>query len=249
MSEAAIVIGIDVAAARPCTAVAVRAGRAARAVEWMEADHSRPDQFAALMAWVTRHRPAVVAVDAPQDFRRPQRRAGGARSQTGRPGPASRVCDRALLTRRISVYQVPSKQAVDSGEARLPEWMDVGFDVFRRLRRLGFEVADGGVIAGMLGGPPTVIEVYPYAAFVTILEGQPPKKTTRAGLHMRLQALRRAGLEWDEYFDHDSLDALAAALTGWRYLQGRATAVGEPREGLIWLPVTAADLRATYAPL
>ena len=49
--------------------------------------------------------------------------------------------------------------------------------------------------------------------------------------------LRRAGLEWDEYFDHDSLDALAAALTAWRFQQGRATPFGDPREGLIWLPV------------
>jgi predicted nuclease with RNAse H fold len=249
MSDAAIVIGIDVAAARPSTAVAVRAGRAAQVVEWMEADHGDSEQVAALMAWIVRHKPAVVAVDAPQDYRRPKRRAADSRSQDGRRAPASRACDRELLARRISVYQVPAKEAVDVGEARLPEWMRVGFDYFRRLRRLGFEIPDDAVMPGMLGGPPAVLEIYPHGAFAAVLGGLPPKKTTRAGLHMRVLALRRAGLEWDEYFDHDSLDALAAALTAWRFLQGRATPLGDPREGLIWLPVPPAEVRATYAPL
>jgi predicted nuclease with RNAse H fold len=61
--------------------------------------------------------------------------------------------------------------------------------------------------------------------------------------------LRRAGLEWDEYFDHDSLDALVAALTACRFQQGLATPVGDPREGLIWLPVLRAELLDSYATL
>ena len=87
------------------------------------------------------------------------------------------------------------------------------------------------------GSPLAVIEVYPYAAFVTLLGHRPRAKSDRQGLAARVRALRQAGVEWDDYFDHDSLDALAAGLTGWRYLQGRASAVGDPREGLLWLPV------------
>jgi predicted nuclease with RNAse H fold len=102
---------------------------------------------------------------------------------------------------------------------------------------------------GMLGGAPAVIEVYPYGAFVAMLGALPPNKTTRAGQRLRVVTLRRAGLEWDEYFDHDSLDALAAAVTAWRFQQGRATPLGDPREGLIWLPVPRAELRDTYAPI
>ena len=66
---------------------------------------------------------------------------------------------------------------------------------------------------------------------------------------MRVAALRAAGVVWDEYFDHDSLDALAAALTAWRFVQGRATPVGDERDGFIWLPVTAHEVLPSYARL
>ena len=256
MTDATVVIGIDVAAARPSTAVAVRTSRAATVLEWMEADHRRPDQVDAMMAWIERHGPAVVAVDAPQDFKRSGRRKTGPskaetatapRAPSSSPAsPSSRACDRELLARHIRLYPVPSKAAVAAGEARLPDWMGAGFDYFRRLRRAGFEIPDDAVMPGMLGGPPAVIEVYPYGTFAALLGGLPPSKTTRAGLRLRVVTLRRAGLEWDEYFDHDSLDALAAALTAWRFQQGRATPLGDPREGLIWLPVSRAEVRDTY---
>jgi len=274
MTDASVVIGIEVAAARPSTAVALRtshaAARGGRAgagsaavLEWMEADHRRPDQVAAMMAWIERHEPAVVAVDAPQDFKRSGRRAAGSRSANAAAAPAapplshtapslshtappSRVCDRELLARRIRPYPVPPKPAVTAGEARLPDRMRAGFDYFRRLRRAGFEIPGDAVMPGMLGGPPAVIEVYPYGSFAALLGGLPPNKTSRSGQRLRVITLRRAGLEWDEYFDHDSLDALAAALTAWRFQQGRATPLGDAREGLIWLPVSRAEVRATY---
>jgi hypothetical protein len=65
---------------------------------------------------------------------------------------------------------------------------------------------------------------------------------------MRVDLLRTARVEWDDYYDHDSLDALAAAVTAWRYLQGTASALGDPLEGLLWLPVTADALRERLAP-
>ncbi len=249
MSDPDVVIGIDVAAARPSTAVAVRTGRAggrggrggaaapAAVVEWMEADHGRRDEVDALLAWIERHDPAVVAIDAPQAYRRPARP----------PAPQQRVCDRELMARRISLYPVPTRAAVDQGAARLPDWMKAGFDYFRRLRRAGFEIPDdGAVMPGALGGPPAMLEVYPYGAFAALLGALPPSKGTRAGLRLRIMTLRHAGLEWDEYYDHDSLDALVAALTAWRFLQGRATPVGDAGEGLIWLPVPRAELRDSY---
>ena len=245
MSDGVTIVGIDVAAARPSTAVAVRTGRSghARVLEWMETDHRDRDQVAGLFEWVRRHEPRVVAVDAPQDYRRAPRASGGPRA-----GPAPRACDRELLARRIAVYHVPSKDAVEAGRAKLPDWMAVGFEYFRRLRRLGFEVPVDAVMPGALGGAPAAIEVYPYGAFVTLLGGLPPKKMTRAGARLRIVALRRAGLEWDEYYDHDSLDALAAALTGWRFELGRATPLGDPREGLVWLPVPPGEVKSTYGP-
>ncbi len=263
MTDTSVVIGIDVAAVRPSTAVAVRMtrrpGRGGRpsatvgtVVEWMEADHRRPDQVTAIMAWIERHAPAVVGIDAPQDFKSPRRRPAGAAAREGKTAPTApwqRACDRELLARRIRLYPVPSKDAVASGEARLPDWMSAGFDYFRRLRRAGFEAPEQAVMPGMLGGPPAVLEVYPYGAFAALLGGLPPNKATRAGQRLRVVTLRRAGLEWDEYFDHDSLDALAAALTAARFQQGLAAPFGDPREGLIWLPVPSADVRDSYSPL
>ena len=44
-----------------------------------------------------------------------------------------------------------------------------------------------------------------------------------------LRLLRLARLEWDwwqRYLDHDHIDAMAAALTAWRYLNGLATGLG-----------------------
>jgi predicted nuclease with RNAse H fold len=265
MTDTTVVIGIDVAAARPSTAVAVRVGRGragadvtGTVLEWMEADHRQPDQVAALMAWVVRHAPAVVAIDAPQDYKKPRRRAAGSRTpgaaqapaaSAAPAAPAQRVCDSEFLARRIRPYPVPSREAVASGDARLPEWMAAGFDYFRRLRRAGFEVPEQAVMPGMLGGPPALVEVYSCGAFAALLGGLPPNKTSRAGQRLRVVTLRRAGMEWDEYFDHDSLDALAAALTASRFQQGRAAPFGDPREGLIWLPVPSGDVRDSYRPL
>jgi predicted nuclease with RNAse H fold len=206
----------------------------------MEADQRRRGEVDALFAWIERHAPAVVAVDAPQAYRRPGPRPTAAQQ---------RACDRALMARRISLYPVPTRAAVEGGAARLPDWMKAGFDHFRRLRRAGFEVPGDAVMPGALGAPPAALEVYPYGAFATLLGALPPSKATRAGLRLRIVTLRRAGLEWDEYYDHDSLDALVAALTALRFRQGLATPVGEAREGLIWLPVPRAELRDSYAPL
>ena len=44
------------------------------------------------------------------------------------------------------------------------------------------------------------------------------------------------------------VDALAAGVTAWRFLQGTASALGDPSEGLLWLPATAEFLRDRLAP-
>jgi predicted nuclease with RNAse H fold len=232
MADQPILVGVDVAAHRPCTAVALRGGRTARAVEWLETSDR-----AALIDWIVRSGAQVVAIDAPQ---------GWNRRLLGRTSRRSRVCDHELLRRGLGVYQVPTKADVDAGTARLPDWIGVGFELFRALRRRGFESPPDGAIPGAFGQPAAVIEVYPYAAFVALLGHRPRAKADRQGLAARVRVLRQAGVEWDDYFDHDSLDALAAGLTGWRCLQGRASAVGDSREGLLWLPVPRGELKDSY---
>lgn len=267
MSERPLVVGIDVAAARPCVGVALRplpAGGRVEAVSWHEslaavevararAAAGEPGKGARpatgkkrppaappdLLDWLDGLRPApsVVAVDAPQGFNRRllERESAG--------GHRSRVCDFELLRRRVGVYQVPSRAEVAVDPGRLPAWMAVGFDLFAALRRRGYEAPFDGSLPGALGQPPAVLEVYPYASFVALLGGRLARKTTREGLRLRVAALRAEGVVWDkggadEYYDHDSLDALAAAFTAWRFYQGAAHHLGESREGLIWLPVS-----------
>jgi predicted nuclease with RNAse H fold len=252
VSDAQLVIGIDIAASRPCTAVALRCGRGAQVVGWMAAQPNADralDDTPAMLDWIAGLRPDAVAVDAPQGFNR--RLLVRSRDHAA---SRSRVCDHELLRRRISLYQVPSRLEANEDPARLPAWMRVGFRYHKELKRRGFEAPPPGVLAGAFGAAPALLEVFPYAAFVTLAGGLLSKKSTREGLRLRVLALRRAGVQWDQaddaYYDHDSLDALAAALTAWRFVQGRACAVGDEREGLLWLPVTRDELGdAPFAPL
>lgn len=238
MESAPVVIGIDVAASRPCVAVAVRCGRVLEVLDWCESGERVHGDRARLLDWLDGQRPLAVGVDAPQ---RPTRAAaGGARR--------SRACDAWLLHRRIAVYQVPTRAQADAA-ARRYAWMEAGWAYFKELRRRGYEAPAQGGLPGALGQAPAVLEVYPHAAFVTMLGGTPPPKTSRDGLRARVLALRRLGLQWDGYYDHDSLDALMAAFTAWRFVQGLATPVGDERDGLLWLPVPEHELAATYAPL
>jgi predicted nuclease with RNAse H fold len=252
VSDEQLVIGIDIAATRPCTAVALTCGRAAQAVGWMAAqadEDSSRDDTSAMLDWVERLAPAAVAVDAPQGYNRRLLVRSSAHGSS-----RSRVCDHELLRRRISLYQVPSRKEATEDSVKLPAWMRVGFRYFKELKRRGFEAPPDGALPGAFGAAPALLEVFPYASFVTLLGGLLSKKTTREGVRLRVLALRRAGVHWDSaddaYYDHDSLDALAAALTAWRFLQGRAHPVGDEREGLLWLPVTGDELsKVPYAPL
>ncbi len=232
--QAPIVVGLVIAARRPCTAVALRCGRTLEVVGWCEADERVPGERDYLVGWVASLRPAVVGIDAPQ---RPRRE-----------GARSRACDAELQRRRIAVYAVPTRRLAEAGGARFA-WMRAGWAYFRELRRRGFESPAPGTLPAALGQGPAVLEVYPHAGFVTLMGGTPPPKGTRQGLRARVCALRALGVRWDEYYDRDSLDALMGAYTAWRFHQGLATPLGSEREGLVWVPVPANELRESYGPL
>ena len=120
-----IVMGIDIAARRPCVAVALQMpARTGRVVGWMEADHRHPGETARLLQWVEALSPAVVAIDAPQ-----------APNRHLMKGSRLRVCDWELRRRGLPLYQVPAR-----GQPA-PEWIAVGFEYFRLLKHRGFEMA------------------------------------------------------------------------------------------------------------
>jgi predicted nuclease with RNAse H fold len=189
----------------------------------------------------------VVAVDSPLRpsrllLRDPAyRRRYGLVERAGWRGPLYanyRVSDYELIRRGMPLYQVPACEAQAAG------WMRVGFTLARRLQACGYRVpmhrADFAA---------TLIEVFPDAAFVTLLGGRPARKTGRDGRHgraARWTVLAQYGVRLPEASSHDALDAAAAALTALRWQDGDACAVGEPEEGLIVLPVPASSLRDRY---
>ena len=238
MDPGPVVAGIDIAASRPCVAVAVRCGRTLDVLSWAESDDHVTGDRDRLLAWLEELGAVAVGVDAPQ---RPRRSRGTAAS---RP----RACDAELAHRRISIYQVPTRAVAEKADGQYA-WMESGWEYFRELGRRGYEPPAPASFSGVLGQAPAALEVYPHATFVTLLGGTPPPKSSRAGLRVRVAALRAAGVVWDEYYDHDSLDALAAALTAWRFAQGRATPLGDERDGFIWVPVTGHELLPTYGRL
>ena len=238
MDPGPVVVGIDIAASRPCVAVALRCGRTLEALSWAESDDRVAGDRDRLFAWMEKSEAVAVGVDAPQ---RPRRARGAAAS---RP----RACDAEIAHRRISIYQVPTRAVAEEADG-LYTWMEAGWEYFRELGRRGYEPPAPASFSGALGQAPAALEVYPHATFVTLLGGTPPPKSSRAGLRVRVAALRAAGVVWDEYYDHDSLDALAAALTAWRFAQGQATPLGDERDGFIWVPVTAHHLLPTYGRL
>src|SRR5680860_29010 len=214
------VAAVDIAAARPSTVVLLEGLRVG---EWFEAG-----SVAQASEWLLARKPDVIAIDAACSV------SHGllTRPKDGTKPYAGRVCDLDLMKRSIPLYHVPQ----DRAEVR--SWMEVGYQLYDALRARGYTLPE------LPSVPGSAIEIYPYASFAALLGRRPLKKSTREGLAQRAALLRDQGLEWEGHFDHDSLDALAGALTGLRYLEGRAMAVGDPREALLWLPVT--ELKQSY---
>lgn len=233
------VVGIDVALSRPCVAAALADGRVGDPDrDWKIAqyvDDRSAGETGVLVEWIAARRAAVVAVDAPQAPRRPK--------------DALRACDAELRHLGIPLYQVPAR-----GEPLKPTnaWMKAGFTLFSRLERSepGYERPASLGMPGSFGTPPALLEVYPHATFTLLwwrrlLGGGRPLprlavKGSRLGTRQRIEILEGEGVDWRYYYDHDSLDALAAALTAWRYLQGQACSVGD--DALIWLPLAVTEL-------
>jgi predicted nuclease with RNAse H fold len=195
---------------------------------------------------------AVVAIDAPSGPRLDLLAAGAPlRDRLGLPEgryETMRVCDAILYRRRLPLYPVP---AADQALTRWQGWMQHGFDLFAALDDLALfrpdatlatedtnyegPVGDGALRLGR------VAETYPDAVFCALLGHRPPAKRTPHGLQQRIAALRLKGVADDDgglwQRTLDELDATAAAYAAYTLAAGTGGWVGDPREGVIVLPV------------
>ncbi len=249
-----VFIGVDLTAgARPITHVVLNARRDIVA--------QGDTDFDGAVEAISQYPRAVCAIDAPQghnaglmadpDYRRGLGlRAHSARYRT------YRVCEYELRRRGIGLYNTPP----DPGSA--PAWMQAGWRFYAALRAAGFMIwpADG---------PRQMMEVHPHASFTAVLARRPLKKTALEGRLQRQVALYRAGVGVPDpimaleeltphrllmgdlrmgglLYDHDTLDAAAAAYTAWLAATHpeQVTAAGDPDEGTIVVP--AAPLLNKY---
>lgn len=200
---------------------------------------------------------AVAAVDAPSAHRLDLLQEGAPLRTTlelpdGR-FERHRVCDAMLFRRRLPLYPVPSaNQALAVWE----RWIGLGFELFDALSALGlFTPYAAGAVQGHIGQGELrfgrLCETYPDAVFCSMIGHRPSPKRTPWGLQERITALRaRSIVDVDGGLWHrtlDELDACAAAYAAYVLANGGGSWVGDPREGVIVLPVD--ELLARYDPL
>ena len=208
-------------------------------------------------------REAVVAIDAPSGPRLDLLAAGAPlRAALGLPDgryETMRVCDAILYRRRLPLYPVP---AADQALTRWQGWMQHGFDLFAELDELDLFRPDATLTAGTTTyeGPVgdgalrlgRVAETYPDAVFCALLGHRPPAKRTPHGLQQRIAALRLKGVVDDDgglwQRTLDELDATAAAYAAFTLASGHGGWVGDPREGVIVLPVPRLEERYVKPP-
>jgi predicted RNase H-like nuclease len=162
--------------------------------------------------------PDVIAIDSPPSWARDGR---------------SRLTERVLGEFNIRTFATPSR-ARGKGNP-FYDWMEVGFRVFRAAARAGFPRYAAGDPQG------TAMEVFPHAS-ATVLRGflRPKgigKKAWREGI------LVAQGVRTDTLTSSDLIDAGLCALSGLLALQGKRFAPGDPREGVIVLPVVTLPAR------
>lgn len=216
------VLGIDVSLGRGHDAVLLADGVVKESWSRLGAE--------AVAALVRSERPDAVAIDSPPSPGRGLLRVPEERARLPIPPAEGRH-----LNRRVAEYEL-SRRGIGSHqthfeEARLFNWMTAGFEVFDAVARTGYPP--------YLGRGRTrraAFEVFPYASYVALAGCLSPGKRWR--LPWRRTVLAEAGVRGlPEGSSIDLVDAACAAFTGQRFLEGHGSFVGDPREGVIVLPV------------
>ncbi len=172
-----------------------------------------------IVALLEFYSPQLVAIDAPLSL--PLGLCCLEETCSCKPASSSknRQCDRELRQLGIPCYPTTKKTFI------------------RDLIRRGIELK--ATIEQEFQQGSQVIEVYPFASMVCLFGNTVPRKTTRAGLSSLRERLRTIlpGLgPYLDFFNHDLCDAALAAYTALLYHKKRAKALGNKKEGLIFIP-------------
>ncbi len=217
-----------------------------------------------VLAFVAGQRQAVVAVSAPQ---RPNRglmaEDAMRRSLSPLPRPG-RWVDFRVVEYLLRQHNITIPQTLQN-EQECPNWMQMGFKLFRRLESLGFQDFPS---QGAAQGALQALEVYPHACYTVLLGLQPfPKHSLEGRLQRQLvlydlalnvpdpmrifeeitrHRLLKGILSLDSLYSPEELDALIAAYTAWLAATDpdKVVILGDPAEGQVVLP--AAELKERY---
>jgi predicted nuclease with RNAse H fold len=185
-------------------------------------DHLRVDETALfsargipqLAAWA--ERASMVAIDAPAQLSTAPHRDDPSLS----PKFAVARCAEIGLGRDFGSWVPWVTPMAEPGPGR----MATGLAAYEALRGSGVEP----------------IEVFPHAGYRELVRpARLPKKRTTEGVRVRVEALRRAGIESENLlmWSHDALDALLAALIARDHAAEIAVAATCGHDGsVIWLP-------------
>ncbi len=214
-----------------------------------------------VLAFTAGQQQAVVAVCAP---RRPNQRLlertelRDSLDPPPRPGrwTGFRVAEYLLRQHGISCYKTPAS------EKTCPNWMQMGFHLYKRLEQMGYKPYPTREAALQW------LEVYPHASFTALLGHVPLPKNTLEGRMQRQLVLHKEKIDLPDpmelikgltakqvldgslpvgkLYNQGELDALVAAYTAWQAADPpkKITSLGEASEGLVFIPVT--ELKRHY---
>jgi predicted nuclease with RNAse H fold len=221
------------------------------------------DGFEEVLSYLAGLETAVVAISAPQAPNQSLMAQAAVRTRYNlQPGSDTwsdwRVAEYELRRRNIRLYNTPSDRKA------APGWVRTGFELFSRLRTMGYRT----FVSGEKPNPRLMVEVQAHACYTVLLERIPFLKGTLEGRMQRQLKLYLEGVEisnpmevieevtrhhllsghlpLEGLMETQELEALAAAYTAY-LVAARADDVsqlGDPEEGLITLP--AGEIKDTY---
>jgi hypothetical protein len=206
-----------------------------------------------VLAFLAGQRQAIVAIAAPRQPNQgvmadEQIRRELSPSPRGARWVDFRLADYLLRQRNISVPQTPSR------EEACPNWMKMGFRLYRKLDALGYRAYP------QTDEPRQFLEVYPHACFTVMLGLAPFPKQTLEGRIQRQLVLHEQKLKipdpmlfFEEITSHrllngvlpvehlsspGELDALVSAYSAWVAANhpDQLTLLGDAREGQVAIP-------------